>query len=47
MTWSHSYGNGGGKELCVDHLGDVVSGCGVHDLDLNLAEIGGEGHKES
>lgn len=46
MTWTHGYGNGGVEELCVDRAGVIASGGGVHDLDLDLAEIGGEGQEE-
>ena len=42
MARAHGYGNGGVEELCVDHDRVIASGGGVHDLDLDLAEIGGE-----
>lgn len=45
MTGTHGDGNGGVKELCVDRAGVVASCRSVHDLDLNLTEIRGEGQE--
>ena len=46
MARAHGYGNGGVEELCIDRAGVIASGGGVHDLDLDLAEIACEGQKE-
>ena len=46
MTGPHAYGDYRGEVLGVNSTGGVTAAGGVRDLDLNLAEVGGEGEND-